>query len=260
MTRFGTLEIDPTPQAIGAVCATEPDASQRWMHEADSARRAGDYERALRCYSRALEIDRTIVAAWTGQVQMLVFLGEFPEADVWSRKALELFPGHGDLLAARAQALCRSDQLSQARELSDQSLAWEGESACRWMIRGEVLLATGHAPADHCFQRARAVDPDWLVLLEIALICPCYENPARAVPYLQLAVRGSGTEPYPWYLLGICQSEISWTDAARNSFEQCLRLNRNYADARLRLSELAAGRTPLLRRIRDFLMRESART
>ena len=33
----------------------------------------------------------SLVAGWLGQVQMLVFLGEYPEAELWARKALELF-------------------------------------------------------------------------------------------------------------------------------------------------------------------------
>ena len=48
-----------------------------------------------------------LVAGWVGQVQMLVQLQEYPEADLWSRKGLELFPNNGELLAGRAQAFCR---------------------------------------------------------------------------------------------------------------------------------------------------------
>ena len=58
------------------------------MNKADQSRRAGLYENALKFYSRALELDRSLVAGWVGQVQMLVQLEEYPEAELWSRKGL----------------------------------------------------------------------------------------------------------------------------------------------------------------------------
>ena len=73
------------------------------MKRADLSRRAGQYENALTFYSRALELDRSVVGGWVGQVQMLVQLGEYPEADLWGRKALELFPNNGEAMAGRAK-------------------------------------------------------------------------------------------------------------------------------------------------------------
>src|SRR5689334_12227259 len=90
----------------------EPDRDERhWLRLADADRRNGLFEGALRYYSRALELDKSLVTGWVGQVQMLVALGEYPEAELWSRKALELFKNNAELLAARAQALCRTGDL-----------------------------------------------------------------------------------------------------------------------------------------------------
>ena len=89
------------------------------MAKADDHRRRGLYENSLRYYSRALELDKSIPAAWVGQVQMLILLGEFTEAELWARKSLELFKGHGDLMAGRAQALARMGDRRQRMELAD---------------------------------------------------------------------------------------------------------------------------------------------
>ncbi len=85
---------------------------------ADRNRRAGQYENALRYYSRALEDDKAYLPGWVGQVEMLIALGEAPEADMWCRKALELFPGNGELLAARSRSLCRLGDVKQAGAVS----------------------------------------------------------------------------------------------------------------------------------------------
>ena len=63
-----------------------------WMKQAEQHRRGGFYENALKFYSRALEVDRAQVGGWLGQVQMLVFLGEYPEAELWRGKLWNCSP------------------------------------------------------------------------------------------------------------------------------------------------------------------------
>src|SRR5271157_1567932 len=124
MARFDKLEFNagnrPSPEP------TERDPLSRdagyWMNKADESRRSGLYEGALQYYSRGLELDRSLVAGWVGQVQMLVQLNEFPEADLWSRKGLELFLNNGELMAGRAQAFCRMGDMKQAHALCDGAL------------------------------------------------------------------------------------------------------------------------------------------
>ena len=70
-----------------------------------------------------------------------------------ARKALELFPGHGDLMAGRAQALCRLRDLKRAHEMCDGSLKQSGQSAYRWMVRGELLLAAKQRPTSTALTR-----------------------------------------------------------------------------------------------------------
>src|SRR6516165_7152609 len=104
MARFERLEFDDgaedEPESAHAPrfsLAQERD-SGFWLRQADDHRRRGLYENSLRYYSRALEFDRSLAAGWLGQVQMLVLLGECPEAELWARKALELFKSQGDLM------------------------------------------------------------------------------------------------------------------------------------------------------------------
>ena len=94
MARFHNLELDPNPDDRGRAATTPSTANPRGAEAerdslslADYHRRRGEYETALRYYSRALELDKTLVLAWAAQVQMLIQLGEAPEADLWSRKA-----------------------------------------------------------------------------------------------------------------------------------------------------------------------------
>src|SRR3990172_11080047 len=165
MSRFEKLELPANEHSTkpGPCRPSDLPGESHWLCAADRERRTGHFENALRNYSRALERNRSNVIAWGGQVRMLVHLNECPEAELWSRKALELFPHHGDLLAGQAQAVCRTGDLQRAKELCDGSLTCAKESAYRWIVRGEILLAGGQTAADHCFQKALSVDADWLV-------------------------------------------------------------------------------------------------
>lgn len=104
MGRFKNLELDTTKPAPASDAGREPefDRDQHfYLREADEARRHGFHENALRYFSRALEFDKTMLEAWVGQVRMLVELEEYPEAVVWSSKALEMFRENPELMRVR---------------------------------------------------------------------------------------------------------------------------------------------------------------
>jgi hypothetical protein len=73
--RFDRLEFDQPPErsSVSPPKASEPDRDEHyWLRLADQDRRQGLFENALRFYSRALELARSLVGAWVGQVQMLI--------------------------------------------------------------------------------------------------------------------------------------------------------------------------------------------
>jgi tetratricopeptide (TPR) repeat protein len=257
MARFDKLEFRGGRKAPPG--PTEPPRSERdeayWIQRAGEARRAGLYENALKYYSRALEHDKSLVDGWVGQVQMLVLLEEFPEAELWSRKAMELFPSNGELLAGRAQAFCRMADLKQAHALSDGAMQQGGQSAYRWLVRGEIMVAGRQNTDVHCFDKAQQLDADWLVPLEIALVYCYYRCPSKALGRARRAVETAPDVAYAWYVQGLCQFELGLDLHARKSFRQCLDLCPRHADALARLSEMQRRGWSLTRLLRRLLGR-----
>ena len=234
----------------------EPDHDDAyWLAAALVERRAGRHEAALRYYSRALESNRAIVAGWVGQVRMLIALGEYPEADLWARKALELFRNNPELLAARGQALCRRSDFTAAAASCDAALAQPGLSAGPWLARGELMLAKRHATADYCFDKAIHFDGDWLNRLEIGDIHLHYGRPANAAAHFRHAASGAPDQAYCWYKQGQCELALGLTGAAAKSFEQCLQLVPNHADARRELHAMAQNRRPVRSWLRRMVRR-----
>ena len=213
MARFGKLEFNIQKHPSAHPEERDPldrDAGH-WMRKADESRRMGLYELALKYYSRALELDRSLVAGWVGQVQMLVQLEEYPEAELWSRKGLEMFPANGELMAGRAQSFCRMGDMKQAHALCDGSLRQAGQSAYRWLVRGEIMVAAHQDKDRYCFDKAQELDADWLVPLETARIELYYRRPSKALGQIRRALELAPDAAYVWYLQGVCQAALGLT-------------------------------------------------
>ncbi len=255
MPRFNRLELESDANEPRHNGRDAPAAAEQLQPAklADRNRRAGHYENALRYYSRALEDDPSFIAGWVGQVEMLIALDEVPEADLWCRKALEIFPGNGELLAARARALCRLGDLQQAGALSDAALAAAGRSALRWMARGEWLLASRQQRDRDCFDKARQADPDWLIPLETALIYRHYRIPSQGLARARVATELAPDQAYPWYVRGCLEMALGMSRPAAGSFGHCLQLCPGHADAECRLAQVRRGGWSIRHFFRRFI-------
>lgn len=242
MGRFDKLEFKATQSESEHIADQKIVRKEvAWQEQAIEERRCGHYESALRLYSRALDDDKSLVNCWLGQVQMLVLLDEAVEAELWSRKALELFPGNGDLMAGRAQAVRRSGDTPQALGLSDGSLKGAGQSAYRWMVRGELMASTKRDTDRHCFDKATQLDRDWLVPLEIAGIYMELGNPSRALERIRVAVEQAPDHCYPWYYQGKVEQALGFDAAAARSWQHCLDISPGHIDAQQGLHALQNG-------------------
>lgn len=234
MRRFTHLEFDDGSQP--------PDSSGKGeavRDEAFFAKRAvlcflhGDFELALRNYSRALEVNSSFFEGWAGQIRMLIELGEYPEAMMWADKAMELFPEHPELLASKAVACLRDAKFEKARAYSDNSMSKANVSARVWLGRAEVLLQAKNRIAEDCLSKALAIGGEQsnLTRLEAGRLLRRYERYAPACEHLEAAVRMFPKSPMTWYELGYCQYRLGLSQAV-TSLEQCLHLHPHYKDAK----------------------------
>ncbi len=232
--RFSNLEFDDKRRSESDEGTRTHHERDAWHHleQANQAHRDGRFEEALRLYTRCLQEDRKLIRAWVGQVQMLVNLGEFHEARVWSDKALELFRNNGELLATKAQACIRLKDRRTAMASSDGSMQAPGSSPWRWIARGDVLLGAHQSHHDDCFERALAEpSADWFDRVIIARTCAYYGRFAAAIAYLNRALELEPANAYTWCELGCCQAAVGLTGAARQSLDRCLELRPDCDDA-----------------------------
>lgn len=240
MSRFGNLELgseseDQWPQPKGVV-----KDEAYYNSQARAAFENGDYEMALRMYSKVLEFNAQNAGAWTGQVRMLIELGEFREAKLWADKALERFAHFPELLAAKAVALARNGDLQGALAFSDASIEERGDTPYIWLARGDVMLARKEQRADYCFEKAMLLAPkDWFTIWLAARIRAYYEQFVLALDLLQRALEWNAGNFLLWLELGRCQRALGLVGPAKNSFAQVRQLNPDCHEADQELIKLA---------------------
>lgn len=232
MSRFGNLEFDGQAESESRRETALDEESQR-RGEAEAALRRGDFELALRKYGQMLESNARSVAAWVGQVRMLVELGEFKEAALWADRALEQAPQEPELLAAKAVTLARAGDLKAALVFSDAAIAEQGDTPYVWLARGDVLLARAERRAEYCFLRALAAGAgDWLWSWLASRIHYFHRKFSLALKLVTQALALDGSQAVIWLQLGRCQLALGLAEGATESFDQARELDPQCAAAR----------------------------
>jgi tetratricopeptide (TPR) repeat protein len=212
----------------------------------------GNFEQSMRNYSAALGENPLLLDAWAGQLLMLLELEEYPETRLWADKAMEKFPEHPLLLAAKSAALFRMGMKREARDLNDAALAKKGESEIVWLFRGELMLGDNRAAADECFKHASrlAVRKD-LARLRQGRLYLRYGRLSHALAALQEATAALPRAALAWYLLGRAQEQLGMLDLAQTSFQQATEL----APSNAAFTAAAYRRPTLLKRFTSWLRR-----
>jgi tetratricopeptide (TPR) repeat protein len=248
MSRFVNLEFGDESAGHDSAATTGGVRDEaHFMARAQEAYESGLFEPALRQYAKVLEFNPRNAAAWTGQVRMLIELGEFREAKVWADKALEQFPQEPELLAAKAVALGRAGELQEAIAFSDASIEERGNTPYVWLARADVLLSRKEVRASYCFDKALALAPkDWFTTWLAARIRFYHQQFTLALKLLQQALELQTGHFLLWLELGLCQQALGWTGPAQISLERAQELNPASDAVRAALRQVA--KTGLLSR------------
>lgn len=242
MARFSQLEFDETgPER--QIRGGEPVHDAAYFYkEAIRCWLAGDFELALRNYSRMLEKNKTFFEAWLGQALMLIELGEYNEAIVWADKALELFPQQPELFAVKAIACCRDLKMEKAVTYSDISVSKDNTTSRVWLARAEVMFDRRKSITESCLSKAvsMAGKEIGIIRLDAGRLLRQKGSFNAAIEHLNEAVRIFPKSALAWYELGCCQAELGYSEA-RATLEQSLKLRPNWKKAKTAMSKCKGG-------------------
>jgi tetratricopeptide (TPR) repeat protein len=234
MRRFSRLEFgDKSDEGTGKGGTGEEIRDAEYFHkQAVRFFLGGDFELALRNYSRSLEQNSAFYPGWLGQVMMLIELGEYKEAAVWADKALEMFPEHPELLAAKAVACARDGRMEKAISYSDNSITKDNVTARVWLARAEVLLNRKSSIAQNCISRAVSIagEDGPMVRLWVGRLLNKKGDYPAALQYLRMVCDELPKSALGWYELGRSQAGLGRPEA-KVSFEQAIKLHPNWPEA-----------------------------
>jgi tetratricopeptide (TPR) repeat protein len=225
MSRFSNLEFEGKHQEPRQAREQLKDDTH-YLAAAQIAYEAGHFEQGLRACAKAIDHNPGNVAAWTGQVRMLIELDELHDAGVWADKALEKFPNDPELLAAKAVALARSGDVEAALAFSDAAMQEHGNSPFVWLARGDVLLARRERRAEACMERALGLAPgNWFILWLASRIHAFHRQFANSLKLAQRALEANALRAVVWLQIGRCQLALGLVTVAKQSFLQARQLD-----------------------------------
>jgi tetratricopeptide (TPR) repeat protein len=199
-----------------------------FLQEAWKCYREGEFEEALRNYSRVLRFDSTLIEAWEGQVRCLVDLEEFREAETWLKKALGLYPRHAGLLSVNALVQALVARYDAAMASSDEALSIKtGNLPFLWIDRATVLLLRGSSDtAKMNFSKVSesAEGGNWFWLSRIGLAYLRAGKATTAADFLLRASELAPAVPFIWYRLGLAYSACHNQPRAKSCFEKAVEL------------------------------------
>lgn len=260
MGRFSKLELDDNnstvvKEILDKDAPIEEEYNQDYyIQQANEYYRKGNFEEALRYYSRALGIDNTLVCAWVGQVRALIDLHAYREAHVWVNKALEIFPSESELLSAKAVVYSKLGQIKQALTISDLAMEQKSPTGYVWLARGIVFLVNRGRNAEFCFNKSIEMSPqDWFIYQLIGLSYMEKKQYSKAQFYFSEATSRNSASPFLWVQMGLCSQNLGFYPRAIKCFQQALEIDPKYKTADKLLTK--AKRTRWISRLFFWIIR-----
>jgi len=211
----------------------EYDASY-YIEKGDESFFFGNFKEALQFYSHALQMDNSGFYPWMAQIYCLIEMGQYKEADLWTGRALEMFPEDSSLLSLRAMMYAHRGMYKRALNTTDYAISRQGANAHSYIARGYVLLVAENKNANFCFTKAMelAGSSDWKIPMRIGLIYFKNRKYSRALEFLLMACALNVTNYYLWHHLGQCYMKLGFTKKAMDSFQHAMEQNSDYVPAK----------------------------
>ena len=259
MGRFNSLELE-TAQQQQEEKIKKPEGQQIQdanFHLKNGLNKflANDVEASMRAYSKALEIDPGSTEAWIGQLNCLITQEELHEAELWSKKAIEIVGESQELLAIQARIKCREGDFDRAYGLSDASIGFNGNSYLAWTVRGEILIYAQNKKPENCFEKALNLFPnDYLVYADIVSSCLFAKNYYVAINYAKKATELFIDNPHAHFLAARCYDRLNKNNLAKKEIDIVMELNPDYKGVRKLLNEY--NNISFFKKFRNLLRRK----
>lgn len=249
MGRFSKLEtreaVEPRKREETAAprrkkSGAEPLSYDSTMRKADECFYLGEWKESIRLYSRALQLDNSQAAPWSGQVLALLFQGQMREADIWARRGMDCFPEHAVTVSLRGLVFVLQGMKKRGLGSSDYAMGLGSDDLVPWIARGWMLLEGSNKNWKNCFMKVEEMCPSdaWRHHMLIGMILERYKKWHLAAEHHRKAADQETGNYYLWHRLGFCYRKLGVARKALEAQQHALSINPDYSPAQLELRRL----------------------
>ncbi|MDD4454080.1 MAG: tetratricopeptide repeat protein [Candidatus Methanomethylophilaceae archaeon] len=192
-----------------------------WYNEGIDLHRSGNYEEAIQCYDRALEIDPKGADVWNNKGVAFKNLGHYDEAIKCYDRALKIDPKYARAWLNKSVALGNLGRYDEAIQCYDRALEVDPKDADAWYSKGVALNELGrYDEAVQCYDHALKIDPKYAS--------------HRVIGDLRLQHRALEIDPkyaYAWHNKGVALDDLGRYDEAISCYDRALEVDPKYAYA-----------------------------
>jgi len=141
----------------------DPEFAYALNGKGNALYKLGNYDEALICFEKALELDPKFVNAWNGKGGALYKLGNYDEALICFEKALELDPKYVHALNGKGNTLNELGKYGEALICFEKALEIDPKFVHALNGKGNTLAGLGkYDEALICFEKALELDPKFV--------------------------------------------------------------------------------------------------
>lgn len=145
---------------IKAEKLAKTETAKEWYENGEDLIEKLEFQKALTCFDKALEIDPGLAPAWLGKGTSLTGLGKFKEAIKCCDKAIYLDPENAEAWLAKGNILHSIGKNEEALKCINKALKINPDNGEIWASKGMILaLNEEFKEAMECINKAMELDP-----------------------------------------------------------------------------------------------------
>ena len=207
--------------------------AREYFEQGKEYRETKNYVNALRCYDKAIELDRDYADPWSSKGVVYFDLHNYQKALYYFEIAIELADDIANFWFNKGNALAKLEKYDKAVESYDKAIELDEDFADPW--HGKGILYTdlkGYEFAVKCYDKAIELDGDLAKLWHgKGILYANLKDYESAVKCYDKAIELDDKIADIWNRKGNSNSKLNRHQKALNCYDKALELDKNYAHA-----------------------------